>query len=165
MQNSSHVWQLLPYRQLTLDNSGFSLTEQCDPLPENQLSEHSMPSLRSISAIYFGRKRWLWSGFDGKCFRCFLGGEVWHVFWIWVRFDFNLLLHICFWLYACSGSSPGGIGCFAYANCFIEGSNGAGCSEANSNQSSKEGNVTRKQKPWDLLETLILYIYRGWWHT
>ena len=43
--------------------------------------------------------------------------------------------------------APGGIAWFAYANCSIEGSNGAGCSEANSNQPSKEGNVTPKEKP------------------
>ena len=42
--------------------------------------------------------------------------------------------------------SLGGIACFAYANCSIEGSNGAGCSQTTSNQSSKEGNVTWKEK-------------------
>ena len=34
----------MPYSQPTLEISGFSLIEQCDPLQENQLSEHSMPS-------------------------------------------------------------------------------------------------------------------------
>ena len=104
-----------------------------------------MPSVRSILVIYLGKKRWLWSDVSGKSFRDFLGGEIWHVFW--VRFDFNLQLQICFWLYACSGSSLGGVACFAYAICSIEGSNGAGFSETNSNQPSKEGNVTPKEKP------------------
>ena len=84
----------------TLENSGFSLTEQCDTLQENQLSEQSMPSVRSILVIYLGRKRWLWSDVGGKSFRGFLGGEIWYVFCVWVRFDFqlitpNLLLIIC----------------------------------------------------------------------
>ena len=106
-----------------------------------------MSSARSILVIYLGRKRRLWSGFGGKSFRDFLGGEIWHVFWVWAKFEFNLYLQICFWLYACSGPSLGGIACFAYANCSIEGSNGAGCSETTSDQPSKEGNVTPKKKP------------------
>ena len=36
-----------------------------------------MPFVRSISVIYLGRKRWLWSGFGRRSFRAFLGGEIW----------------------------------------------------------------------------------------
>ena len=103
--------------------------------------------VRSILVIYLRRKRWLWSGFDGKSFRGFLVGEIWHVFCFWIRFDFNSKLQIYFQLYDCSGSSLRGIACFSYANCSIEGSNGAGCSETNFNQPSKDGNVTWKDKP------------------
>ena len=66
----------------------------------------------------------------------------------------------------CSGSESdltstsnfeiGVIACFAYANCSIEGSNGAGFSKTNSNQPSKEGNVTRKKKPMRSLRNFNL---------
>ena len=49
-------------------------------------------------------------------------------------------------LYTRNGSSVGGIACFADASCAIETSSGAGCSETNSNQTSKEGHVTLKKK-------------------
>ena len=44
MQKFSHAWRELPYSQPTVENSGFSLTEQCDPSQDNQLSEHFVSS-------------------------------------------------------------------------------------------------------------------------
>ena len=52
-----------------------------------------------------------------------------------------------------------------YMPAVIETSNGAGCSETNSNQPSKEGHVTLKKKSLRSLRNFNLYICRGWWHT
>ena len=65
----------MPYSQPTLEISGFSLTEHCNSLQENQLSEHSMPS-GEINLSDIPQEKKVFSGFDGKSFSSFLGGEI-----------------------------------------------------------------------------------------
>ena len=106
------------YSQRTLENSGFSLIEQCNP-QENQLSEHSVPS-GDVNPSDIPREkkvavvRLCWEKLEGLPWRGDLTSLL-GLNQIWLQLVTpNLVL-----IYACSGSSVGGIACFAYANCSI----------------------------------------------
>ena len=129
----------MPYSQPTLEISGFSLIEQCDPLQENQLSEHSMPSgeinlsdipqeKKALAASLEGRSDTS-SGFESDLTLTYNSKSTSDYIPAADLQVYNRLLCRLQW------SS-------------IEGSNGAGCPQTNSNQPSKEGNVTRKEKPF-----------------
>ena len=77
--DSSHPWRIFPYNYSHPRKLGPSLTEQCDPPQENQLSEHSMSSSEinpsdiprenkvavvenTFVGVILGGKTWLGSG-------------------------------------------------------------------------------------------------------